>query len=173
MQLAQIEALLNTINGATFAGLDTLTEVKLKGGRANPMLGRVTKRTMGNHVMLFTNKNTNGYDAMVKRRLAAEGKNPDSFKLGALPWGTRLPNSPVIENKGKYYIQTVFLKGGKSEYLLDGQPIEKSAIVGLDDKPIESGKQGLADDNAVVVRTFALDSILEARLMGEAVAAAA
>lgn len=171
MQLAQIETLLNTINGVTFAGMDTTTEVKLKGGKANPMLGRVTKRTKGNHVMLFTNKNSSGYDAMVKRRLVAEGKNPDSFTLGALAWGTRLPNSPLIEHKGKFYIQTIFIRGGKSEYLLDGATIDKSAITGLDEKPVEAGKQGLADDNAVVVRTFALDSIEELRMMGEAVAA--
>ena len=169
MKLAQIHTLLDSINGVTFAALDTITEVKLKGGKKNPMLGRVVKRTIGQRVMLFTNKNSNGYDNMVKRRLEAEGKDPNSFQLGALPWGKRVEDSPLIEHNGKFYIQVIFQQGGKSEYLLDNKVIDKADIEGLDEKPITAGKQNLEDDNAVIVRTFALDSIREIRMMGEAV----
>ncbi len=167
MKLAQIHTVLDSINGMTFAGMDTITEVKLKGGKKNPMLGRVTKHTVGNHVMLFTNKKNNAYAAMVKRRLEAEGKDPNSFTLGELAWGTRVPESPLIEHKGKFYIQTIFIRGGKSTYYLDNTVIEKDLIEGFDDKEVTSGRQGLEDENTVVVRTFALDSIREIRIMGE------
>lgn len=169
MKLAQIHALLDQIQGMSFAGMDTITEVKLKGGKKNPHLGRVTKHTTGNHVMLFTNKKSNAYEAMVKRRLEAEGKDPKSFTLGQLAWGTRVPDSPLIEHKGKFYIQTIFIKGGSSEFFLDNKPIAKSDIQGFEEQEVTSGRQGLEDENTVVVRTFALDSIREIRLMGETV----
>lgn len=167
MKLAQLHGVLDKVKGATFASMDTITEVKLKGGKKNPMLGRVTKRTSNNQVMVFTNSNENGYENMVKRRLEAEGKNPESFKLGDLPWGKRIPNTPIIENKDKYYMQVIFQKPGKSEYFLDNKPIDPKDIEGLEIKKVSGEGQGLSDDNAVVVRTFALDSIDSIRIMGE------
>lgn len=167
MQVVQILDLLNRIQGCTFAGLDCVTKVTLKGGKKNPMQGRVTKRCMGNRVMLFTNKQSNGYENMVRRRLEAEGKNPESFELGPLQWGKRLPNSPIIEHKGKYYLQVIFLGAGKPEYFLDGKPIEKEDIVGLPEVKEGSGRQGLEDEHKVVVRTYAMDSIQSIRLFKE------
>lgn len=166
MKLAQIHALLNSINGNTFAAMDTITDVKLKGGKKNPFQGRVVKRTTGNRVQLFTSYK--GYQNMVNRRLAAEGKVAD-FESKPLPWGQRVDDSPIIEHNGKFYLQVIFQKGGESEYLVDNKVVFKDTIEGLDEKPIQSGRQGLDDENTVVVRTFALDSIREIRMMGEVV----
>lgn len=166
MKLAQIHTLLDSIKGNTFASMDTITDVKLKGGKGNPFQGRVVKRTMGNRVQLFTSHK--GYKNMVNRRLATEGKVAD-FEPKPLPWGTRVEDSPIIEHGGKFYLQVIFQKGGESEYLLDNKVVDKGNIQGLDDKPADSGRQGLEDDNAVVVRTFALDSIREIRMLGEVV----
>ena len=44
------------INGASFVGIDTRTNVTLAGGRKNPQQGRVTKRMIGANVMSFTNQ---------------------------------------------------------------------------------------------------------------------
>lgn len=167
MQPELVLDLINRINGVTFAGLDCVTDVKLKGGKSNPMQGRVTKRCDGNRVMLFTNKKSSGYENMVKRRLEQEGKDPSSFVLGKLAWGERIPESPIIEHKGAYYLQTIFLAAGKSTYFLDGQPIAKEDIIGLDDKDVGSGRQGLEDENKVVVRTYKFDSIRCIRLFKE------
>lgn len=166
MKLAQIHTLLNSIKGNTFASMDTITEVKLKGGKKNPMLGRVTKHTTGNRVQLFTS--FKGYRNMVNRRLEAEGKTPD-FEPKALPWGTRIEDSPLIEHNGKFYIQMIFQKGGESTYYLDNTIIDKANIEGFVETEVTAGRTGLEDDNAVVVRTFALDSIREIRMMGQTV----
>lgn len=182
MQYQEVERLLSAIEGATFAGLDTSTVPVLKGGKANPMQGKIKKLCTGSRVMLFTNKQSNAYENKVRRHLEKEGKNPESFKLGALPWGERLPNSPIIHNKGKYYIQVIFLKAGAVEYRAtqeiifnefmgigcthysEGDFIPKANIPGLDDRS-GSEHQGLEDE--VIVRAYALDSIIALRAFGD------
>ena len=158
-------AVVETINGCTFAGMDTVTNVTLKGGKKNPMQGRVTKAVRGNRVMLFSNKKTNGYDAMVKRRLESEGKDPESFTLGQRAWGTRLENMPIVEHKGELYLECIFLKAGQVTYLLDGIPVEKTAIEGLETEKVEGTQGGL--DNKVIIRTYKAESIKALRMGGE------
>ena len=166
MKLAQIHTLLGQINGNTFAALDSITDVGLLGGKKNPMQGRVTKHTTGNRVQLFTSHK--GYKNMVNRRLAAEGKVAD-FEPAALPWGERVEDSPLIQNKGKFYLQVIFHKGGDSEYYLDNKVIAKADIEGLKPETQNAGRTGLEDENSVIVRTFALDSIREIRMLGQVV----
>lgn len=167
MKIDQIKEILTKVSGTSFCSMDTITPVKLSGGKANPMQGKVTKHTANNQVMLFSNTNSNGYENMVRRRLEKEGKDPDSFKLGALPWGQRIPDTPMIEHNDKTYIQVIFNKPGKSVYMLDGEPIEADAIEGLPETKIISKSQGLEEDNQVVIRTFQLDNIESIRLLGE------
>ena len=152
------------INGASFVGLDTLTVPTLKGGKKNQMQGRITKRMMGANVMSFQNKNFSAYEAMVKRRLVAEGKQAEDFKLGERAWGTRIPNMPIVEHKGNYYLEVIFISSGVVSYYLDGNPINKSDIEGLEEK--EEGKQGGLQDK-VIIRTFAAESITELRIDGK------
>lgn len=169
MKYESVKNVLDAVNGATFAGLDTVTQVKLKGGKKNPFQGRVTKMTKGSTVMLFTNKNSNAYENMVKRRLEQEGKDPSSFELKARAWGQRVPNTPFVEHKEKQYLECVFIKGGKSVYLVDGEEIEKNQIEGLEDASVSEESQG-GLENKVVIRTYAIDSIEEIRVLGEKVA---
>lgn len=168
MKHTQLIAAFQNVNGASFVGIDTLTEPKLKGGKSNAQQGRVTKRMTGASVMCFQNKTVNGYAAMVGRRLVAEGKDPTSFVLGERAWGTRIPNMPIIEHfkdgATAYYVEVIFLKPGAVQYFLDGAPIAKSEIVGLDDK--EEGAQGGLEDK-VIIRSFKADSITEVRVDGK------
>lgn len=143
-----LERLLADVNGATFISIDTVTPVKLTGGKANPLQGRVTKQVNGSSVMVFSNQKTNGYEAMVNRRLVAEGKG--SFEVGPRQWGTRVPNKPFVEHNGQSYLEVIFLKPGDTQYLVDGQPFD-GAIDGL---PVAtSGEQG-GLDNKVFIRTI-------------------
>lgn len=167
MKLAQIHTLLDSIRGNTIASMDTITEVKdLRGGKKNAMKGRVTKHTTGNRVQLFTSHK--GYKNMVNRRLEAEGKVAN-FEPAALPWGSRIDDSPLIEHNGKFYIQMIFIKGGESTYYLDNAVIAKADIEGFVEKEANAGRTGLEDGNEPIVRTFALDSIREIRMMGQTV----
>lgn len=167
MKIETLTSALTNVSGASFVGIDTLTTGTLLGGKANPHKGRVTKTVTGSSVMVFQNKTTSAYAAMVARRLAQEGKDPASFTLGSRAWGERLPNSPIVRHdKGGitlYYLEVIFLKAGKVEFLLDGEPIEKSAIIGLADK-VEGEQGGLA--NKVIIRTFGVDSIVALRVDG-------
>ncbi len=168
MKANQLLIAVNSISGASFIGLDTLTEVKLKGGKANPQQGRITKEMSGASVMAFQNKNVNGYEAMIERRLINEGKDPTSFQLGARAWGTRVPNLPIVEHfkdgNTNYYLEVIFLKPGIVQYFLDAAPIDKKDIIGLDER--EEGEQG-GLSNKVVIRAFKSDSITALRIDGK------
>lgn len=168
MKYTQLVAAVSSVSGASFIGLDTSTVVKLTGGAKNPQQGHITKRMIGASVMVFSNKNTNGYEAMIKRRLEAEGKDPASFVLSERTWGTRIPNMPIVEHfkdgDTKYYLEVIFLKQGTIEYRLDGALIAEKDIIGLPDAT--AGEQG-GLDNKVFIRTFAADSIMEIRVDGK------
>jgi len=168
MKYATLIAAVADINGASFVGIDTHTDVKLTGGKKNPMQGRVTKRMIGATVMSFQNKNFSAYEAMVHRRLAAEGKDPAKFVLSERAWGTRIPNMPIVEHfkdgVTKYYLEVIFMKPGTVSYYLDGAPIAKAHIEGLAER--EEGEQGGLEEK-VIIRTFAADSITELRIDGK------
>lgn len=168
MKHTQLVAAVTNVNGASFIGLDTLTEVKLTGGKKNPMQGRVTKEMLNASVMVFSNTNVSGYAAMIARRLEQEGKDPSTFILGDRAWGTRVPNMPIIEHFKdgvvKYYAEVIFLKPGKVTYMLDGVAINKADIVGLNES--EEGHQG-GLENKVIIRAFAADSITCIRANGQ------
>lgn len=167
MQFKHLVSAFQNVNGASFVGIDTLTEVSLRGGALNPHKGRVTKRMIGAQVMVFQNKNTNAYAQMIARRLVQEGKDPASFKLSERVWGTRIPNMPIVEHikdgVTKYYLEVIFLKAGEIEYLLDGVHADEVDIIGL--QVVVPGEQG-GLDNKVIIRTFAAESITEVRIDG-------
>lgn len=154
-----------TLAGGTFVGMDTLTDVALKGGKKNPQQGRITKEMTGATVMCFSNANGSAYDAMVKRRLVAEGKDPESFELGERAWGQRIAGTPFVEHKGQHYLEVIFLKSGAVQYLQDSFPVDAESIEGLPEKREDNGQGGL--ENKVVIRTFALDSIVALRANGQ------
>ena len=165
MKLETAQEVFATLAGGTFVGIDTLTDVALKGGKKNPQQGRITKETVGSTVMCFSNTNGSAYDAMVKRRLAAEGKDPDTFQLGERAWGTRVAGTPFVEHKGAYYLEVIFMHAGETQYLQDGYPIAAELIEGLPEKREDNGQGGL--DNKVIIRTYALDSIVAMRANGK------
>jgi hypothetical protein len=166
----KIKEQIDTVKGTTFGGLTTVTEVKLKGGKKNLMQGRVTKRTVGSNIMLFSNTKDSGYVSMVKRRMVNEGKDPDTFEVKPRAWGTRVGNSPFIEHKDKKYLECFFISPGKSTYFLDGVEIDKDDIEGLDVKNTDTQahveSQGGIEDK-VVIRTFSLDSIESVTITGK------
>jgi hypothetical protein len=169
-KLQLISILLNSrvsgINGASFIGIDTLTSVKLAGGQKNPMQGKVQKSVTGSSVMVFQNKHINGYEAMVKRRLEKEGKDVE-FEVKPRMWGQRIKDTPLVfhSEKGKYYLEVIFLKSGNVSYLCDGEAIEKEEIQGLPEKKTEGSQGGL--DSKVIIRTYAIDSITRITLNKE------
>ncbi len=168
--MSNIAQIMERVNGATFIGIDTCTIPKLKGGKGNPHKDLAAKVMTGASVMVFTNKNSNGYDNIVRRRLEQEGKDPNSFQLSPRKWGTRIEGTPFVVHTNKdgetrYYLEVIFLKPGNVHYELEGARINKADIIGLDEKNDEAEQGGL--DNKVIIRTFAIESIIKLRAFGE------
>lgn len=145
------------VNGGSFVGIDTQVAVDLTGGKKNIHQGRIQKRTIGSNVMVFTNKQTNAYAALVHRRLAAEGKDPASFQLSPRSWGVREIGTPFVTHNENLYLEVIFLKAGETEYFLDNTLIAKEDIIGL--KPVREAEQGSLE-NKVIIRTYAQESII-------------
>jgi len=158
-------AINDNVNGASFISITTETDPRLTGGKKNPHKGHVTKVMCGGNVMVFQNKNIHGYDAMVKRRLETEGKDPSSFELGKRAWGTRIAGTPFVEHKGEYYLEVIFLHSGEVHYEFDGTNIHKDAVIGLPVKAVEGNQGGLTDK--VIIRTFKVSSIRSLVIGGE------
>jgi hypothetical protein len=159
--------LTDSMQGGTFASIDTITDVKLTGGKKNIQQGRVQKQVIASRVQVFQNKSTNAYEAKVKRELVKEDKLPSNFKLSPRQWGERVKDAPYVEHKGNYYLEVIFLKAGVVTYLLDGAPIDKADVQGI---PVvkASGQGGLQDQ--VIIRTYACNNITGIRVLGQDVA---
>jgi len=119
------------VTGTTFIGFDTETLVKLKGGKGNPLQGKVTKRTTGLTGMVFSDKNGSGYENKVNRELVKLGIT-DTFKAGSSRWGSHIPGTPFIEHKDNMYLQVILTgKSNETKYYVDEVEIDKDKIDGL------------------------------------------
>jgi hypothetical protein len=165
MDYQTLKSAVDHVKGVTFISLDTLTDVKLTGGKKNPLQGRVQKATRGANVMVFNSTEQNGYENMIKRRMAEEGKDPSTFVLGKRAWGQRIEQSPFIDHNGKKYLECIFVSPGKSVYLVDGVETDKDDIEGIPVvKENEESQGGI--ENKVVIRSFSLDSITAVKING-------
>lgn len=195
-----IAVILASLNGgATFAGMDKVTEVKtnktipnpdyVDGSSepkriANPHFERITKTEVGASVVVGAD-----YQTMVKKRLAEQqveelkhadelreqGKvnmaeaiesnaaSPLDFTVGERKWGTRIDGTPLIEHKGEFYIDVIYLKSGESVFRNGGKLIDEADIEGYTPSKASAQSQG-GVDNKVIFRTIKLDSIVELRI---------
>ena len=171
MKLKTVQLALAALHGGTFAGIDTLTDVVLKGGKGNPMQGRVKKRNLGSNVMVFSNTNKNSYEAMVKSRLAKEGKPVERFELSPRAWGERVPgtafvrHTPKGSDKETWYLECIFMEPGLVNYEFNGKLIDPSMITGLPEGRESSGQGGL--ENQVAIRSIKIDNIIAIRVFGQ------
>lgn len=160
-----LKAALNGFKGTTFAGITTLTNVKMMGGKKNLFQGRVQKLVKSGITLFDSAK---GYENRVNKQLVQEGKEPN-FCVGDLAWGERVGDSPIITHNDKFYLQSVFLnKPSEVIYILDGEMVvDKEVLNFIKSTEISSngGNQGgLAEK--VNVRTFSFDSVLILKMNG-------
>jgi hypothetical protein len=107
---------------------------------------------------------------MVKRRLAEIGKEPECFEVKDLPWGSRIPDTPLIVHHGKYYLQTIVLREGEERMFVGNVELAPEEFSAFTRKSNVGEYQCGLGDRAVIVRTYKLESLKELRLMGETVA---
>jgi hypothetical protein len=152
MDIEALQLLLDKVNGCTFATIDSTTY-------PTPGLKKVTT---GTRVLLFTNKKVSGYGELVKRRLIEAGKDPRNFVLNDLPWGERIPDTPLIGHRGNYYLQTIVLKPGQSVGYIGNREVNPADFVS---RPRTN--QGLPKDDEIIVAAYRLDHIDRIALVGE------
>jgi len=106
-----------------------------------------------------------------ERKEAAE----ERFEVQARKWGERIPNTPIIrhvktgELHPNFYLDTIFLRAGETEFFLDGKPIDEDKITGYEKPVAKEGEHiqgGLKASNQVIVRSIGLASILSIRTGG-------
>lgn len=173
-----ISEVLSRLSGTMYIGLDTTTEVKLPGGKGNVLQGRVFKVTTGMQCSVFQNKFVNGYENQVKKKMVAEGLDPEDFKVGERTWGTRIPETPLIEHEGQYYLEVIVGKSNTDTFYLVNNKVTKHSKTEdgqgclVDDEgniltllpKVYASKEGQGSvEDKVIIRTLKLDSILEIR----------
>lgn len=155
---AKLQQIVNAnVNGATFVGIDTTTDVTLRGGKKNPLQGKVVKRTIGSNVVICQNKSGSSYVNIVRKRLQKEGIDPNLFEPGESKWGTRIPETPFIEHKGKIYLEVVFIKSGSVINYVNGKVTPTDEIEGYPQVRHPHTQEMLT--NKVVLRRYSVDSI--------------
>lgn len=157
-----LKDIVDGIKGTTFSSIDTVSEVKLKGGKKNPFQNRVTKKTIGSQVIL-SNTAESVYANMVKKRLVEEGKDYEKFELKPRTWGAREGDTCIIDHNGVKYLEVIFIRGGKSTYYVDDVETDPAEIEGLEiETKVNEESQGGLEDK-IVIRTYKVDSIMAIR----------
>ena len=157
--MTTLQSIITQVNGSAFISITTKTTPKLKGGKANPFQNNVTKITEKANVMIFSNKNGSAYSNMVKRRMVAEGKDPETFTVSPRTWGTRIENTPFVEHKGELYIEVIYMNSGTTKFMYNGQEIDRDSITGLDSEDSQTSQGGI--ENKVIIRTIKVENVKE------------
>lgn len=149
------------LKGATPATIVATTVEKMNKTN-NPFFERVTKKQRSNVFINFD------YAAAVNKRLVKEGKEPD-FVAHKRPWGERLPGSPIIFHKNTYYLEAGYLTKNTPtvEYFLDGVLTDKSVFETFLTEKKSTSRQGVSDENEVVLRDLKITSIDEITVNGK------
>lgn len=141
---------LMTIKGATPATFEAVTSVKMNKTN-NPYFDRVQKKQKSN---VFINFN---YANAVNKQLTKEGKEAD-FVPQPRKWGVHVPGTPLVLHKNAYYLEARFLNNEpKTEYLLDGQPVDKAIFETYLPGKKEVKSQGT--DKEIIIRDFKIESM--------------
>lgn len=113
--------------------------------------------------------------ALVAGEAERKEEAEERFEVKARKWGERIPNTPIIrhtkagEVHPNFYLDTIFLRAGETEFFLDGKPIAEADIQGYEKPVLKEGAQiqgGLKAENQVIVRSIGLASILSIRTGG-------
>lgn len=167
----QLIVKLASLRGSQIVTLTTETDARLRkthptlkvGGKAarSPYADdSVTKVSRVNVVINFT------YQNAVNRQQCREG-NAGDFVAQPRQWGERVEGTPFVQHKGRLYVECkVERVVGETEFRVNGLPIDRSEIADyLPASRSSAEHQGV--DREIVLRDYALDSILAVTMGGE------
>jgi len=150
--LGDLKAALASRKGTSFVTIVAVTEPRMRK-RGNPYSGRVFKRSRVNGAIGWL------YDSGVNRQRVREGLEPD-FESFPRKWGERIKGTPFVEHKGKTYLELKVERALSTEYLLDGEVIDKSVIEEWLPKPKPEGERQQVEA-PVILRDYDLANIKE------------
>lgn len=162
IERAELVLKLQAKRGATFATIVAETDPKLRK-TGNPYSG-VTKVSRVNVTLNFV------YENAVNRQREREG-NDEQFEAEPRAWGVRIQRAdgtltPIVEHKGKYYIEAKVERSLGYEYMWNGEPIEEERIREfLPKRSPSSGRQEV--ERPVIIRDYSVDSIKSITFDGE------
>jgi len=154
---ASLASLLSKVKGATFATLLCETEPDLIKPKSNPLAGRVKKLSRVNVCLNFH------YEKAVNRQLTREGKDAD-FVVQPRKWGERIQGTPLVEHKGKLYVEAMVQKVYHTHFTLDGKLVDKAKIA--EHLRPSSTPQNQGVDKAIIIRDYSLANIRRVHLGG-------
>jgi len=150
MKLGELKAALASRKGTSFVTIVALTDPRMRK-RGNPYIGRVQKRSTVNGAIGWIYQNS------VNRERARENLEPD-FEAFPRKWGQRIKGTPFVEHKGKTYLELKVERALSTEYLLDGEVVDKSVIEEwLPKRKPEGERQEV--DRPIILRDYDLANI--------------
>jgi hypothetical protein len=157
----ELETLLRNVKGTTAVTVTAVTTPRMNktvDGQANPLYGRVTKRTIRNCMIGFR------YENSVNNQLEREGKER-GFQAMPRKWGQRVAGTPLVEHNGGLYLECKVERDLEERYLIDGHFVPHHYVEPFLAKRSTTSRQGV--DKAVVMIDVALENIEQIRMFGE------
>ena len=122
LSLIGLQDILLNFKGYSFAGLQTLTDARAKK-TDNPFKDKIILKES----QLLVNVGFHYSNSLVNQ---AKRENVSTdFDVQPRKWGIRLPNSPLVEHKGNYYLEAKVEKVFQTRFTdIDGNELSKEDV---------------------------------------------
>lgn len=150
---SQLVEVLRGLKTSTFARIISSTEPKVKKGCPYAGLKKISSALVNINY---------SYGNAVNNRRNKENREAD-FKSAPRIWGNKIPNTPLIENDGEYYLETRFMNAPKETiYVSNGNVVESEKVKPFLYATSSSSRQQV--ENPVIVRNFKISNIVEIQI---------
>ena len=165
INVGELQSKLREVKGARAVSVVTVTVPAMNkkvNGEINPYHGRVQKRTYRSVMIGFRYQNS------VNNQLDREGKETD-FVAKPRQWGVHVDGTPLIEHKGKFYLECKVERVIGNQYYVDGEMVEDSVVEPYITKRTPSARQAAAGvEKEVILIDVALENIETITMNGDA-----
>jgi len=154
-----LQTMLAEQKGAKPVTIVAETDPKVKVGTAknpSPYRGKtVIKRAKVNGMIGWI------YDNSVNNQRAREG-NQEFFEVQPRKWGERIKGTPLVEYKGKFYLEVKVEKVISTEYFVDGELVPTAEIKPY--LPVKSKPKNQGTEKVIPCSDYWLGNIRSIRL---------
>lgn len=160
----EFESILRTLRGSVICTIvsKTIPDMRKTG---NPYIDQIYKLSIINGVINWS------YQGAVNKQRLKESQPLDGeglveyFEPAPRQWGTRIPHTPLVEHKGRKYLE-VKVENSRSEvrWILDDSTIDISLLEPFLRQPSKSNRQQI--EKEVILRDYALENIIGVQLKG-------